>query len=857
MNHLPAGPTAAPMSRRRSARVPVWGVAAFALAARIVLAAAPEAFQAGPDRVVDLPGGKEADGIIGDFVLRNDQIEAVIGSGRPQRKPNLFVPSDGKGAPGSLYDLTLRGQHNDQLTIFSPGNLRGEVSHVRVLKDGREGEASVEVLVSAALHQGLQVRHEYRLREGWSGLLIVTTVRNEAAQKAKYDPEDHWAPVTRLQTVRGYAVNDAVDPADKCGYAYRWIDIEGFTPPPEDLELDPGAERTFARGLAVGASPAAAFGALAARLEGTSMLRGTLHDDQGRAISTATVAIAVDDKTLLAYPDARGRFDFPLPFGEYAARVTDLGRAPVERALSIQPDKETRLDLTLGPASQLNFDIRGENGASLPCKVQILGTNGTASPDLGPANRAHGCRDQYHSERGKFTVAVPPGKYHVVVTHGIEFGHLAQSIDLAAGATVEIHGNLRRLLDSRGWISADFHSHSTPSGDNTTGTDDRLINLAAEHIEFAPATEHNRIYDWAPHLARLGLTNEIATIPGLELTGGGPHLNAFPFQPIPHTQNGGGPDWFRDPRLDALLLRDFQGRDPARWVQINHPDMIENWVDRDGDGRADGGYVGLTPLVDGAEVWGTGILTNTPYLLYRAPNGKDTIGAQREFVWLQLLNQGHRLTCVAVSDAHGIYGNGVGGWRTYVRSSKDRPADLAWSELSRNAKAGRTFVTTGPFLEVTTEDGTGPGGTTRANAGVHLHVKVQCTDWVRIDRVQVLVNGRPAPKLNFTRAQHPQAFKDGVVQFERDLGVPLSEDAHLIVVAVGEQADLKVGYGTSEQAKLRPIAYHNPIFVDVDGNGWRPNGDTLGWELPVRRVDPEEVRALIEAHQSRDTPPEK
>ena len=66
------------------------------------------------------------------------------------------------------------------------------------------------------------------------------------------------------------------------------------------------------------------------------------------------------------------------------------------------------------------------------------------------------------------------------------------------------------------------------------------------------------------------------------------------------------------------------------------------------------------------------------------------------------------------------------------------------------------------------EDGTGPGDTTRAVGGsVKLAVRVQCTDWIDIDRVQVLVNGRARPELNFTRAANPKMFKDGVVKFDK------------------------------------------------------------------------------------------
>ena len=47
---------------------------AFTAALVLPLFAAPEAFEIGPDNKDQLPGGKEADGIIGDFVLRNDKI---------------------------------------------------------------------------------------------------------------------------------------------------------------------------------------------------------------------------------------------------------------------------------------------------------------------------------------------------------------------------------------------------------------------------------------------------------------------------------------------------------------------------------------------------------------------------------------------------------------------------------------------------------------------------------------------------------------------------------------------------------------------------------------------------------------
>ena len=828
------------------------------------LLAAPAAFEIGPDNKDQLPRGKEADGIIGDFVLRNDRIEAVISANLPLRRANMstFYGTNGI-SPGCLYDLTLRGAHNDQLTCFSPSGQQGPVSWVRVAKDGSDGEAVIETVVTSPNNGGLYKRHEYRLRDTWQGVLVVTTYRNAGADTRKGTVDDRWVTFTSMGTTGDIAWADAVDPADKAGYARGWVERDGMKAPPTELELKPGQEISFARFVAVGTSPLQAVGVVKQfRGETVVPINITIKDLAGKPVSAARVTEAEPTNPavtnrLAAYPNAEGLVNLWLPAVERDLEISDLGRAAVKWKVIVTKSTSTIFSAVageaLGPQSAIAFDIRGENGQPIPCKAQFIGVNGTKVPNLGPQNRAAGCVDQYHSANGQFRQPLPPGDYEVVVTRGIEFGHLRQSVKLAAGQTATVKGVLKRLVDTRGWVSADYHNHSTPSGDNTTGTDDRLINLAAEGVEFVPTTEHNRFYDWRPHIVRLGLTNHLQTVSGIELTGSGAHFNSFPFEPVPLTQDNGAPVWSTDPRITAATLRDFQKPEPARWIQINHPDMVANFTDRDGDGRADGGFLGLPLLIDGVEVENysaSSILSGAPFSVARdTKTGRDAVRYQREFIWLQLLNKGHRYVGVAVCDAHSVYGNGTGGWRMYMPSASDEPAKIDWRENVRHAKEGRSYLTTGPFLQVQTEDGTLPGGMVRATGGVKLKVRVQCTDWIDIDRVQVLVNGRAEPKLNFTRATHPEWFANGVVKFDRVIEVPLAEDAHLIVVAAGENFDLKTGYGTSAQAKLKPIAYHNPIWADVDGGGFKPNGDTLGWPLTTK-VTADEARALLEKHAS-------
>ena len=62
---------------------------------------------------------------------------------------------------------------------------------------------------------------------------------------------------------------------------------------------------------------------------------------------------------------------------------------------------------------------------------------------------------------------------------------------------------------------------------------------------------------------------------------------------------------------------------------------------------------------------------------------------------------------------------------------------------------------------------------------------------------------------------------------------------------MGEKNNLKTGFGSSGQAELQPIAYNNPIFIDVDGGGFQPNGDTLGFDLPVSGLTVDDLKGKL------------
>ncbi len=792
----------------------------------------------------DLPGGKEADGIIGDFVLRNSNVEVTIGGSAPNRKANMGAFWGPNGVtPGCLYDFTLRGTNNDQLTIFSPSKQQGRVSYVKIGED----QKSVIAFVSPALSGGLTKTHTYSLNDGEYGITVTSSLLNGTNEKISGPINDSWTRFRESGKFDSVEWADAVDPSHKCGYAYVWLPDEDGKLPPKTKTFQPGTEVVIRRFLTVGNSPAQAYGRAMAKLGEVGKLSLLIVGSEGDPISTARVDFKRDDKSIPAYPDDKGLIEIDLPIGEWKLTAADNGREKVDSVILLTKKETTQKTISMSAQSGIDFTITKEDGSPTPCKAQIIGIDDTLSPKLGPVDRAHGCVDQYHSENGKFSIGLAPGKYRIVITRGIEHDHFEKQVEILKGKFESVKTALIRSVNTKGWVSTDFHNHSTPSGDNICGTPDRLINLAAEHIEFAPTTEHNRIMDWTPTIESLGLENELSTIPGMELTGSGPHLNAFPLDPKHYHQDGGAPTWTKDPRVNALNLKNHSGHHPTGWIHINHPDMIENFIDRNKDGNIDGGYPGILSLIDAIETENyraAEILHGAPYKISRRAS-REQVYIVREFVWLQMLNRGMKTWGIAVSDAHTVHGNGVGGWRTYVRCSTDEPRKIDWREISRRAKGGQMILTTGPYLEVQTVDGILAGGLARANDSIDLKIRVQCPSWINIDRIQILVNGRSMESLNFTRKTHLDWFSDGIIKFDRTIPISLSEDAHLIVVAYGSESDLKIGYGSSGQSGIRPCAYNNPIFVDIDGNGFTPNGDTLGFPLPSGRISVDEAKKLM------------
>ena len=341
--------------------------------------------------------------------------------------------------------------------------------------------------------------------------------------------------------------------------------------------------------------------------------------------------------------------------------------------------------------------ITDDQGGPIPCKVQFIGSDGTASPDFGPDSGEHAVKNVYYSHDGRFRRELEPGSYDVIVSYGPEYDAVFTRVDASAGKEALVEAKLVRSVKTEGWISTDFHSHSSPSGDNTSSQLGRVLNLLCEQVEFAPCTEHNRLSTYDPHLKRLGAERRMATCVGIELTGR--PLAAESPERVPARDDGPTPRT-TGPRRPTTIPRSRSNGSPC------------------GTAPARSSCRSTTPTSAGCSATATATASPTP--ASRACTGRWTssrsirptrsstrrrsssAGRARNNTivnWLQLLNQGQRIPGVVNTDAHYNF-HGSGWLRNYVKSPTDDPAEIQTLDVVHAAERGNLVMSSGPFLEV-------------------------------------------------------------------------------------------------------------------------------------------------------------
>ncbi|HZU84767.1 MAG TPA: CehA/McbA family metallohydrolase, partial [Polyangiaceae bacterium] len=532
-------------------------------------------------------------------------------------------------------------------------------------------------------------------------------------------------------------------------------------------------------------------------------LDGTVAEAHtGAPVAGATVELSnAQGSYAMAVAGADGRFHAPLERGMYTYTTTAADRGSAQGSVDLASTASASADVRLGDTGRYALKIVDDAGHPSPARVRIAKSDGSGV-------------GFFLSGDGGGGDVLPPGDYRAVFSRGYEWEAATVPFTVVAGQTVEVDATLSHVVDTRGWVALDSHTHTAISVDSQLDPRQRVRQALADGVELVVATDHDVLFDLGAVESDMngGLAGAFATTIGTEISPVPGHINGYPVAPTAMADGSGywPVRWWTEDAQHVFIedvwppaiFAGLRAKLGAEVVQINHPRSgqgLLNWVGYD----PAAGLAAMDPSRfdmgwDAIEVCNAGCSAD--------PSSDD---AHALADWYSFLDQGYRKTAVGVSDAHGD-GNFLGRARTMVAVLNDDPATLDREEAFAALKAGQAVVLDGAFVTATVRDDAGAqvplgGLATATGATVTLHVHVEAPSWIPTDHLRVIANG--------SVVQEQPLPSKGVVRFDGDLAVAgLARDAWLVVIVDGDSPMAPVIDGN-------PRTITNAILVDRDGNG--------------------------------------
>ena len=362
---------------------------------------------------------------------------------------------------------------------------------------------------------------------------------------------------------------------------------------------------------------------------------------------------------------------------------------------------------------------------------------------------------------GVYRVELAPGTYDLVVTKGPEYRWVTRRLTVEPGATCVADIRLERWTDppARGWMSGDAHIHMR----RDRADRDAILAIArAEDIHIANVLQMGNVGDAYFHQHAFG--------PQGRESNGDFHLVSGQ----------------EDPRTGArghtLHLNVAEPvRDPDRYFLYH--ETFERL-------RAGGALSGYAHVDTGWFADDAGLALDVPFGIVDLVEVLQA-GAVRTRQWYDFLNLGFRLVPVAGSDWP--YIDLVGTVRSYVRVPDEPTPDRWFAEL----RAGHTFVTSGPMLELDV-GGASMGDELDVRRGAEVAVRAaarQSPDLGPIERLELVVHG--------------DVIATGIVGDDGSASLD-----HRLSIATGCWAAVRATGGTGT------VAHTAPVYLSVDGSTW-------------------------------------
>ncbi|QDU11476.1 CehA/McbA family metallohydrolase [Gimesia aquarii] len=491
--------------------------------------------------------------------------------------------------------------------------------------------------------------------------------------------------------------------------------------------------------------------------------------------------------------------------GENTLAVTGRGQPAVLRNFELHPQP---LKQTL-QLETISVKVNTEEGQAVPARITIVNHLGQLAKLYNVRRPTNAVRPGilYTLGTGE-SFDLPPGKYTLYATRGMEWGVAKQPIVVESLKPQSHTLVISREVDTTGFVACDSHIHTLPgSGHGNATYAERMITIAGEGIEVAIATDHNHISDYTPYQKQSGTNAHFHAISGDEVTTHNGHFTAFPLDPskaVPGGVKGRNPLFLKKEDWSELIA-DMRNKG-AEVVILNHPywpTIPKGPFGRFRFSRSTGSRIdGPAFNFDGFEV--AQPANETPDFFYALED------------WMTLLNRGLRLTAVGATDSHTV-NDPVGQARTYLKSHMDDVSQIDRKEVYRAFTEGRASVAAGIFANLTLAKQYNMGdlvpATTvtehRDNQKFTASLRVAAPSWVRPREAMIYVNGKQVAHKNIDSKMNQPTNQ--TLTFLLDLP---AHDAHIIAFVLGDGITLPgwTTYGKATQAIT------NPIYLDVNGD---------------------------------------
>lgn len=784
-------------------------------------------------------GGIDARCRTKDWVLENDHVRVCIAH---ELSPDQFFATG-----GTLIDMVPTAHPDgDELEILGAavGITSLSADKVYIVRDGSDGgdavlrvegvdlplKLAVGAMGSAAPKSQINVRAvtEYRLAPDSTYVEIVTWLKLDQPRLGRFklgilgffgDQTRQWAAghgpglpingpyefltVVGEENTWGYYMPDA--PGGTAGLAiltdalYLEYGVSGL--------LGNTSDAVFKRYMTVvrgggSAEVAAAFDGLVDVPTGTEVTLNTpsapgwskglwsiarVEGDKEVAIAMVRVADATHTLRLPPGDYVATPMSWPLPSD--GRRQFSVGNAPSTATLA-------------GPETYaVSLAIEDIAGTAIPAQVRVRSEDGE-----------HQATFYSDGRHGPLVLPLGAGNYTAEVSRGEGWSFVEMALTGEATSQVYV-AQLEELYDREGYVSGDFHQHSSRSIDSEVSSKMRLLsNLGTGADIFAP-TDHDVVENYAYWLEHYGMEGLIHVFQGTEISPFRGHLNVFPtyYNEAYEAFGGGvlvervGERGLR--QRNTLEIMDDMYAQGVKLVQLNHgrdsTSGMLNWVRWDWE---------LGKPTRNEKDWPSSIQTMEIY-------NRASVYCDLWRDWQAMLLRGDRVTGMGNSDTHTLSDH-VGWPRNWLEVGESVRANLTDEAIRDTLTAGRVSVSGGILIRWLDHQA---GDTVPVDRGPYtFRVQVDTPPWSSVETLMFFVNGKEAHRIEV--GDDAMEMNHGEFTFTADL----TSDSVVTVMGFSSRGMTAIMPGKT------PFGFVNPIFMDVDRDGWTAPGveAARGAEIP-------------------------